>query len=160
MNDMDWNLWGAFSPYLVAMGIAYLGGQLIKTLISFAKTRQFNWREFFKSGHMPSTHVASMVSLSTVVGFLQGWSSAVFAISAASTLVIAYDATHVRRAVGEQGLVLRKIVDQYNTEANDDGRSSHLAKPYFSFGHLPIEAIAGGFLGLIIGVIVSLIARG
>lgn len=153
-------MWGVFSPYLIAMGIAYLGGQLIKTLISFAKTRQFNWREFFKSGHMPSTHVASMVALSTVVGFLQGWGSAIFAISAAATLIIAYDATHVRRAVGEQGLVLRKIVDQYNAETATGKRSSRLAKPYFAFGHLPIEAIMGGFLGLLIGVVVSLIARG
>ena len=45
----------------------------------------------------------SMVALTTVIGFHDGWGSAVFAIAAATTLVIIYDATHVRRAVGEQG---------------------------------------------------------
>ncbi len=158
---MDWNFSGILSPYLLALGFAYAGGQFAKILIDFAKNKKMNWREFFKSGHMPSTHTASMVALTTVVGFHDGWGSAVFAIAAATTLVIIYDATHVRRAVGEQGLVLRKIIDQYNREIREETnmgkRLPHLKKPYFSRGHLPVEVIVGGIVGVLIGFAVSII---
>lgn len=153
-----------FSPYLIAMGVAYLVGQFAKIVLDFAKTRKMNWREFFKSGSMPSTHAAAMVALTTVVGLRQGWNSPIFAVVAATTMVIIYDATHVRRAVGEQGLVLRKIIDQYNRDTHEQiassKRLSHLSKPYFSRGHLPIEAIVGSLLGALTGLIVAVIARG
>ena len=152
-----------FSPYLIALVIAYIGGQLVKTLIDAAQNRKMNWREFFKSGHMPSTHTASMVAITTVIGFKNGWDSAVFAIAAAITLIVIYDATHVRRAVGEQGLVLRKIVDQYNREIRENSevgkRLPHLQKPYFSMGHLPIEVMSGGILGVFIGLLVAFFAK-
>ena len=46
------------------------GGQFAKILIDFAKNKKMNWREFFKSGHMPSTHTASMVALTTAMPFV------------------------------------------------------------------------------------------
>lgn len=160
---MNTNFAQIFSPYLVALLVAYVGGQLAKILIDGAHNHKFNWREFFKSGHMPSTHTAAMVAITTVIGFRDGWGSAVFALAVGITLIVIYDATHVRRSVGEHGLVLRKIIDQYNREIHDKTelgkRLPRLNKPYFALGHLPLEAAVGGVIGLIIGVIVALMAQ-
>lgn len=160
------------SPYLIAALLAYLSGQWLKICLMTFRQRPVTFRDFFMSGNMPSTHTASTVALTVVVGFSQGFDSAVFAVAAMLTLVVAYDAMHVRRAVGEQGLVLRELIDRdsrqekllasLTAELDDrDGKrrraKGKLAKPYFSRGHLPIEVIAGGVLGLIIGVLVSVI---
>ena len=154
-----------FSPYLVALVVAYIGGQFAKMVIEFAKTGKLTWREFFKSGHMPSTHAAGMFAVTTVIGFANGWGSAVFALAFAITMIVIYDATHVRRAVGEQGLVLRDIIDReyrdekklVNLTPEKDRVSRKLVKPYFSKGHTPAEVIVGSVIGIFLGFIVSLI---
>lgn len=160
---MNTNFTQAFSPYLVALLIAYIGGQFAKMAIDMAQNHRFDWREFFKSGHMPSTHTAAMVAITTVIGFRDGWGSAVFALAAGVTLVVIYDATHVRRSVGEHGLALRKIIDQYNREIRNKTeigkRLPRIDKPYFAFGHLPVEAAAGGVMGAIIGTLVAFFWR-
>lgn len=161
------------SPYLWAALIAYLSGQLLKILLLTYKRRPVTFRDFFASGNMPSTHTASCVALTTVVGMANGFDSPIFAVAAMMTLVVGYDAAHVRRAVGEQGLVLRELIDRDSHQENlltsltaeliDRGdkktkrtrAGKKLAKPYFSRGHLPREVAAGAVLGVVIGLIVS-----
>lgn len=160
------------SPYLIAALVAYFVGQAAKIILMTARKRPVTLRDFFASGNMPSTHTASTVALTTVVGASEGLGSPVFAVAAMLTLVVAYDAMHVRRAVGEQGLVLRELIDRdsqqekllHNLTAELDFRDGKqrqakgkLAKPYFSRGHLPVEVLAGGILGLAVGVTIALI---
>ena len=91
------------------------------------------------------------------------------------TMIVGYDAAHVRRAVGEHGLVLRELIDRDHdqekllanlahelTERGDrkakrSQTKGKLVKPYFSRGHLPREVFAGAILGVVIGVVVGLI---
>lgn len=163
------------SPYIWAALIAYLSGQLLKIILELRKQHPLTFRDFFASGNMPSTHTASVCAMTTVVGMLQGFDSPLFAVALMMTMIVGYDAAHVRRAVGEHGLILRELIDRDNDqehllaklteELNERGDSKakkekakgKLAKPYFSRGHLPREVFAGAVLGILIGVIVSLI---
>lgn len=155
----------ATSPYLWAALAAYFIGQLTKVSIFAASGKRVTLRDFFSSGNMPSTHAASTVALTVVVGMHEGFGSAVFAVAAMLTMVICYDAMHVRRAVGEQGMVQMYLLEKLSAKdrtaitsmlQKKTGRNTKFA--YFSRGHLPEEVIAGAILGLLVGGAIGFIS--
>lgn len=163
------------SPYIWAALVAYLSGQVLKIILELRKQHPLTFRDFFASGNMPSTHTASVCALTTVIGMANGFDSPIFAVALMLTMIVGYDAAHVRRAVGEHGLVLRELIDRDHdqekllanlsnelTERGDkkakrSRAKGKLVKPYFSRGHLPREVFAGAILGIFIGVVVGLI---
>lgn len=133
--------------YLFAPILAWASAQLIKFLLNSRKTRQFNLRVWYLSGNMPSAHTATTVALATVVGVRDGMDSAVFALAVMFAAVTAYDAMMARRAAGEQGLAIHKLLSK-----------SPFAKdplPYHALGHRPQEVAGGLVLGLSIGLLVG-----
>jgi acid phosphatase family membrane protein YuiD len=129
------------SPYLVATLAAYLAGQVAKLIFAVIKNRSFRPKQLFVSGGMPSTHTAATFALATTIGLSYGFGSAIFAVTFVFTAVVAYDAMHVRRAVGEQGEAIDKLIK------NDK-------HPFFSRGHRPMEVLAGIVLGVLAGILV------
>jgi acid phosphatase family membrane protein YuiD len=156
----------AFSPYMVAFIAAYLLAEGTKIVIMTVHTKEFRWREFFKTGGMPSSHSAVVTALATTIGLLDGFGSTAFAIAVVLAAIVITDATHVRRAVGEQGKVIKKVIErdakleQEVSNILDKRAATKLRKPYFSNGHKPLEALVGGLLGIAVGVVVSLVATG
>lgn len=150
----------ALSPYILSFGLAYLVTEGIKIVGVIVKYREFRWREFFKSGGMPSSHSANVTALTVAVGMLNGFGSAIFGVTAGFAAIVMYDAMHVRRAVGEQGEVLRKIIERDAkleaevSELLNKKSASKLKKPYFTRGHRPIEVLVGSLLGGLIGIAV------
>lgn len=131
------------SAYLVAALLAWFIAQLTKFLLIAAKSKSFkdiSW--LYQSGNMPSAHTATMMSLVAVIGVLDGVNSAVFAIALVMTSIIAYDAMQVRRASGEQGIELMKLLK----------RAKMTAAPHHALGHKPLEVIVGGAIGLTVGL--------
>ncbi len=151
----------AFSPYLIAFLLAYVVTEGIKIVIMTSRHREFRWREFFKSGGMPSSHSADVTALATVVGMLNGFGSALFAIAAGFAGIVIYDAMHVRRATGEQGEVIKKIIERdakLEKEVSDilnKKSAGKLQKPYFSRGHKTIEVLVGGLIGKDFGIVLT-----
>jgi acid phosphatase family membrane protein YuiD len=164
-SGLNWeNILTIFSPYLVAAMLGYAVAQATKVIILRLRGQKPTWRELFQSGRIPSSHTAFVVAPAIVVGLEYGFGSALFAIAAVLVIVVVYDATHVRRAVGEQGEVLRTIIDRdahHEKEiarlTPDDKPGKKLVKPYFSRGHKPAEVIVGALLGALIGLLVYLI---
>jgi len=162
----DLNVLDIFSPYLIAATLGYVVAQLCKMIIISTRRRKLSWRVLLQSGGMPSSHSATVVALTTVIGLKNGLGSEIFALAAIFAVVVIYDATHVRRAVGEQGLVLRSIIDrdakQEKTIADltpeEDRPGRKFTKPYFSRGHTPIEAVIGGLIGIVIGIVVTILS--
>jgi acid phosphatase family membrane protein YuiD len=150
-----------FSPYLIALLVAYLLTEGVKIVIMASRTREFRWREFFKSGGMPSSHSADVAALATAVGMLNGFGSALFAIALGFAGIVIYDAMHVRRATGEQGEVIKKIIERdakLEQEVSDilnKKSAGKLRKPYFSRGHRPIEVLVGSLIGIAVGIVVT-----
>jgi uncharacterized protein len=128
------------SIYLLAPGVAWLAAQLIKTIIAMTKHEHLTvYEEFMRSGNMPSSHSAITVALLTVVGVRQGLDSPEFGIAFVLTAIVLYDALNVRRAVGEQGLILKALAK---------------GQVFFSAtGHRPLEVLAGSALGLIVAML-------
>lgn len=122
-------------------------GKLIGDMI--AAGRPLKWHEvvdcYVRSGGMPSGHTASFVALTTYLGMQYGFMSGIFALSAAMTAIVIYDAVNVRYAVGEQGKLLNLIAE------SDHNKKTKKMKVIE--GHTIPQAIAGAILGIIIGLI-------
>jgi acid phosphatase family membrane protein YuiD len=132
---MEW-----LSHYLVAVVVAWVISNLIKTVIQSIQVRKFSQRSMFSTGGMPSVHTAPVAALTTVIGLSDGVQSATFVISLILAVVVMTDAVKVRRAVGEQGDALNKILPKSQP------------KPYFAKGHKLIEVAVGAAIGIVVGI--------
>ena len=134
------------------LGTAVIGwgtAQILKFILVLVIYKRFDFRRFIGSGGMPSSHSSLVVSLTMSIGFIKGFDSLIFALSAVMSLVVMYDAAGVRRSAGQQAAILNKIVE-------DCGRADYSMtekKLKELLGHTPVEVIAGAILGIIIAII-------
>ena len=111
-----------------------------------------NFYTFFTSGGMPSSHSSFVSSLAITVGLKHGFSSDLFAIVTVFSLIVTYDASGVRRAVGQQANVLNNLIK--HLEDKSFAKDKELIKEDLKelIGHTPFEVFAGVLLGAIIAL--------
>jgi acid phosphatase family membrane protein YuiD len=122
--------------YAVAQGLKYV----------FPKAGKRTWREWFRSGSMPSSHSAVVTALASVILFHEG-ATDLFAVAATLVMITTYDALMARRSIGEQGTALLRLIEK-----------SPFAKdplPRVALGHKPLEVIAGMGVGTLVGFFVA-----
>ncbi len=126
-------MWIAAETWLIA--------QVIKVVNDLIVYRKLNMRRLWGSGGMPSSHAATVMSLTTVVGIVNGWDSAIFAVSFVFAIVVMYDAAGVRRAAGKQAKVLNQMIEEKGMHMKE--RLTEL------LGHTPFEVFMGALLGIV-----------
>ncbi len=138
------NIWKIILLVMLSSFVA----QAIKIGSYYIEYRKINFKRFFETGGMPSSHASTASTLTTIVGLQSGFNSIIFAVALYFSLVIMYDAAGIRRAAGKQAAVLNKIVDEY------------VEKKHFSedklvefLGHTPLEVFLGSILGILIALI-------
>lgn len=135
-----------FSPYIIAIATALLVAQGLKYLLLTFKGKKIDYvRQLYASGNMPSAHSSSVVALLVVVGLRDGTDSGLFGLALLFTIIVMYDSIILRRSVGDQGEAVQQLIR--------DLRSA-VVLPRAAKGHTPLELMVGGFLGLLIGVVV------
>ena len=122
--------------------------QFIK--IFTGKEKRIDFKRIIISGGMPSSHSSFVTSLAMLVGFDKGFASTEFAITAVFAIIVMYDASGVRRAVGKQAEILNQIVDDFF-----HGKFDQHKKLKELVGHTPKEDLFGALLGIIIGIVMS-----
>lgn len=132
---------------LISMFACFLA-QLFKIFTGDQKKVQIS--RIFTSGGMPSSHSSFVTSLSTLVGMEYGFNSTEFAVVAVFSMIIMYDASGVRRAVGKQAVILNQIVD-------DLQHKKHIEQKKLKelVGHTPVEVFFGAILGIITALVFS-----
>ncbi len=121
--------------------------QLLKVFIILIQKRQLGLRYLVSSGGMPSSHSAFVTALATSVALSEGLGSAVFGISVVFALVVVYDAAGVRRSVGQQSVVLNRIIK----ELRDRRPVIELGRELREFvGHTQLQVIIGIGIGVLI----------
>lgn len=135
---------------LISAIFGWLSAQVIKFLLVLIEDKRINFERLVGSGGMPSSHTSFVISLSTAVALNEGLSSANFAICIVFSLVVMYDASGVRRAAGEQAILLNKLVENFGREKPEvtGKRLKELV------GHSPLEVFAGAFLGIAVACVV------
>lgn len=128
--------------------MAWLIDHIIKITIRLIKKEKLGfWSQIFNSGGMPSSHSATTVSLAVIIGLINGFGSAIFALAALFSIIVMYDAVKVRRSSGEQGIAIRQLIKE---------QKSSVKLPRVALGHTPAEVVVGALLGATIGLVVFL----
>ncbi len=122
--------------------------QFIKFFIYWVKYRRPDFSWLFSTGGMPSSHTASVMTLSTLCGFYKGFDSVLFGVTLYFSLIIMYDAAGLRRAAGLQAKVLNKILKEIGQKKNIFPMR---LKEFL--GHTRLEVFVGALLGIAIGVL-------
>lgn len=133
-------LWCAVTAWFVA--------QALKIPTYYLLEKKLDWNRFFGSGGMPSSHSAFVISLTIMIGAVEGFDSALFAASVVLSAIVMYDASGVRHETGIQGQVLNEIIRKVFV----DGQPITDVELKELVGHTKVE-VAGGF---IVGVLTAL----
>jgi len=130
--------------------IAWVLTQSIKVALGVIREKRFDFRWFVGPGGIPSSHAAGASALATSIGIRYGFDTVPFALAAAFTIVVMFDAQNVRRAAGKQAQILNKMMeDIYWRGKIKEAQLREL------LGHTPVEVFLGMILGILIAVILS-----
>ncbi|MCX6058039.1 MAG: divergent PAP2 family protein [Chloroflexi bacterium] len=133
---------------LIAVLIGWLVAQALKIPTEYLRSRRWMWAMFFAAGGMPSSHTALLVSGTLAVGLYHGFDDPLFGIAVAITMIVAHDASGVRRQAGMHAERINLLFEE-------------LLKGHFwgekelkqVIGHTPLEVIGGILLGLLVGFV-------
>lgn len=100
------------------------------------------------SGGMPSSHTAFIVGVTAASGLKDGLDSSVFALGFVLSLIVAYDATGVRRAAGRHAAVLNALLSELPVHHPAHGPLEPGEQLKVSLGHQPWEVLWGALLGM------------
>lgn len=133
-----------YEALFIALLAAFIA-QVTKFLINLVIKRKVDFKYFTTTGGMPSSHTAAVVGLSATVGFIAGFDSISFAISAGYALVVMQDAAGLRRASGKMAVCLNKMMDDFykHDVQSAGGKLKEL------LGHTPVEVFAGALFGFV-----------
>lgn len=133
------------------LGISIFACFLAQFLKIFTgKNKRIELSRILTSGGMPSSHSSFVTSLATLVGLERGFSSTDFAIVTVFALIIMYDASGVRRAVGKQATIINQMLDDLHHKKHiEQKRLKEL------IGHTPKEVLFGAILGIITALVMG-----
>lgn len=136
-----------FDNPVLAWGLAACGiAQLSKLVIELVVHRRWRPGVLLETGGMPSSHSALMTGTSAGIGWIHGFGDPLFALAAAITFIILYDASGVRRAAGLTAARVNGLPDglwdthPVRGEAVFDPLKENI-------GHTRLEVLAGSLIG-------------
>jgi acid phosphatase family membrane protein YuiD len=171
------------NPLINIAFVSWASAQIIKTILTYILTKEFNPERLFGAGGMPSCHSSLVCSLSVGMARSQGFASPLFALCVAVAAIVMYDAMGVRREAGKHAKMLNRMQFDFNDLSKDlshlfsaisgkygllkdkkseeiveeitqEGEEDDPAKLLKEFlGHTPREVLGGALLGVLIGTL-------
>ena len=140
--------WDSVNKELICAAAAWLAAQLIKCIICLVVNHSLPLNIIFGSGGMPSSHSATVCSLTAAVGFDCGVRSPLFGVCCILAFIVMYDAMGVRRETGDQGKALNDLFQLFE----DMGKPISPEKKFKELvGHTPLQVVCGAILGIAVG---------
>ncbi|HEX9090507.1 MAG TPA: divergent PAP2 family protein [Anaerolineales bacterium] len=133
---------------LIAALIAWAIAQTLKIPIEFIQTHRWNWALLVQAGGMPSSHSALIVGITHAIGLSVGFSTPLFALAFAISMIVIYDATGIRRQAGKHAELINAMIN--DLAAGNPLKEEQLREV---LGHTPLEALGGILLGLLVAQI-------
>jgi acid phosphatase family membrane protein YuiD len=145
------------NPIFLSSITSWFIAQVMKAVVIMLGARHRKPREIleiiiWRTGGMPSSHAALVVSMSAAVAFSEGVSSNLFVVSVFFAMIVLRDAMGVRRSSGLQGRILNSLGRQ---TAEKLGIEFHPIKEVL--GHAPLEVVVGGLFGFFIAAAFALL---
>lgn len=132
--------------FVAAIG-AIAAAQFLKFAFYSLKAGRPLWHYLISAGGVPSSHVATVVALSTAIGLTAGFGSNIFMLSFVFSSIVIYDSIGVRQAAGLHAKVINIIVNRLIESGilkEDEPYRKNLKE---LLGHNLLEVIIGGILG-------------
>jgi len=120
---------------LLAATLAMLSAQFLKPFILWSIEKEFDYRLFFTTGGMPSSHTATVVALTTSIAI--------------------HDAMGIRRAAGKQAEVINEW-SRILSKVHQDGQFTP-ENLKTMLGHSFVQVLAGTLMGLLYGYIFTVV---
>ncbi len=133
------------NTYLQIAFVSWFIAQLLKVIITFIIFKKIDIKRMWGSGGFPSSHTSSVVALTTAIGIIDGFATNLFAISLVFSMVVMYDASGVRRAVGKQAKIINTMLLNISEKKSVDNKALKEL-----IGHTPFEVIGGALLGIVV----------
>ena len=134
--------------YLIVPLLTLFAIQAFKVIWDLVTLKKFNFKRIVGAGGMPSSHSATTVAITTMIGRGLGISSPEFALALIFTLVVIFDACGVRRETGKQAKILNEIIE--NPNMSDVEVNEKLVE---LVGHTPKQGLVGSIIGFVVGMI-------
>lgn len=142
------------NPMFVAPCLSWFLAQILKTIINFIVTKEFNPERLIGSGGMPSCHSATVIGLLYATIYCKGVNGFEFPMAAIFAIIVMYDAMNVRMETGKQAIILNLFlkneeIKQHLKDADKVEWPKIILKEYV--GHTPTQVLAGILIGIVIG---------
>ena len=134
---------------LICAVIAWITAQVFKVPLEYLRTRRWQWGWLLTTGGMPSSHSALIVGVANAIGLYVGYDSPVFALAAATALIVTYDAAGVRRQAGMHAERINVLFDELLKGHLWDEEELREV-----LGHTPFEVLGGTLWGLIVTTLI------
>jgi hypothetical protein len=138
---------------LLAPIIAGLIAQVAK-LVFKTNGKKLSFKNIASYAGMPSGHSAMVISLATIIGLEQGFSSPLFAFSLIFAIIVIRDAVGLRRYLGQHGQTLNALVKDLDEDEMLDRSYPLLLE---KIGHTPAQVLVGSLIGFFISLFSYLI---
>lgn len=135
--------------YLFLPLLSGLVAQLLKAFIK-SNHQKVGLKNVVAYSGMPSGHSALVISLATITGLKDGWTSPLFAISFILAVIIIRDAVGLRRYLGQHGKILNVLVKDLKDDEMLDKSYPHLLE---QIGHTPLQVFVGSLIGFVISLV-------
>ena len=132
--------------------IAWFLAQFYKVMESLIVNKKIVLKRMLETGGMPSSHSATVSSLSVAVGITHGVASSLFAAVVVFAIIVMHDAAGIRRAAGKQAGVLNRITQSLNQLLGNKFHQENLRE---LLGHTRIEVLVGAILGIVVAFIMK-----
>jgi len=130
--------------------LAWFVAQFYKVIHSIILEKRINISRLWETGGMPSSHTATVSSLTTAVGITYDLQSPIFAVSIVFAIVVMSDAAGIRRAAGKHAGILNRLHDSLKNLLENKFHQEELKE---LLGHTPIEVLVGAILGVGVALI-------
>ncbi|MCL1948559.1 MAG: divergent PAP2 family protein [Turicibacter sp.] len=146
-----------FNYILETALIANISAQLLKIPIHRLMRGKWNPRLALSTGGMPSSHSATVSSLATAIGIVEGVHSPLFAIAFVVAGVVIYDAMGVRRHAGTHASMLNMMLDDLieNGDLTQFQDEKYTKRFKELLGHEPAETFFGALFGILVAFLYS-----
>lgn len=125
-----------FIAWFVAGSLKYLINRL-----RFGKKA----KSYIGNGGFPSNHTTVVTTITWLIGLREGFDSSVFGLGIALVMIVIFDATGLRKYVGEHA----ENINSLNSDKTKRLRER--------IGHTKVEVIGGIFLGVLLGYAINLV---
>lgn len=130
-------------PVTWVTAAAWLFADLLKVLILYSFHGITDWRRFFGTGGMPSSHTAFITALTACIAQSEGLRSPIFGLALGLSILTCVDAAGLRRSAGLQAELLNQVV-------RDLYKGKRVKPPLVkeTLGHTLPEVLVGALVGV------------